>query len=275
MHFNFDFNAVQILWALTFAALLVLLVVLLGKDRARRFPVFTFAVALVAFRLLASRILFGRMAMVPANITFLILALVAGLTNLAVVVELARKSFAGATRKAWLVSTLVLLAVGGTVVGLWGPWPALQTLRGEGLISFFRTVQLVAQRSDMLADVLAIELGVLVLIAGRKFSAGWKSHSFRLTVGFALSALAQLAVRGIWQAIATHAVPHSQEEYEHILGLQEKLYNGNSVVYLLVLVWWIYSMWQDEQGAAVAVSEVPAAGIAELPASSEEPAENK
>jgi hypothetical protein len=135
-------------------------------------------------------------------------------------------------------------------------------------------VQLVAQRSDMLADVLAIELGVLVLIEGRKFSAGWKSHSLRLTVGFALSALAQLAVRGIWQAIATHAVPHSQEEYEHILGLQEKLYNGNSVVYLLVLVWWIYSMWQDEPGAAAANVE-PASSAAELTASSEEPAENK
>jgi len=30
MHFNFGFTAVQILWTLTFAALLVLLVVLLG-----------------------------------------------------------------------------------------------------------------------------------------------------------------------------------------------------------------------------------------------------
>ncbi|MDR3792687.1 MAG: hypothetical protein P4L03_04820 [Terracidiphilus sp.] len=258
MHFNFGFNAVQILWALTFAALLVLLVVLLGKDRARRFPVFTFGVALVAFRLLASRMLFGRMAMVPANITFLILALVAGLANVAVVVELAWKAFAGASRKAWLVGTLVLLAIGGTVVGVWGPWPGLQTLRGEGLISFFRAVQLVAQRSDMLADVLAIELGVLVLIAGRNFSAGWKSHTQRLIVGFSTAALAQLAVRGIWQAIATHAIPHSQEEYEHILGLQEKLYNGNSVVYLLVLVWWIGCLWMDETGAAAAASEEPA-----------------
>ncbi|MDR3722911.1 MAG: hypothetical protein P4K83_00290 [Terracidiphilus sp.] len=274
MHFNFAFNAVQTLWALTFAALLVLLVVLLGKDRARRFPVFTFAVALVAFRLLASRMLFGRMAMVPANITFLILALVAGLTNVAVVVELAWKSFAGASRKAWLISTLVMLAIGGTMVALWGPWPALQTLRGEGLISFFRAIQLVAQRSDMLADALAIELGVLVLIAGRKFNAGWKSHPLRLTVGFALAALSQLAVRGTWQAIATHAVPHSQEEYEHLLGLQEKLYNGNSIVYLLVLVAWIVFLWLDEPGTVAANIE-PATASAELPASSEEPTENK
>ena len=55
MHLNFGFTTVQILWTLTFAALLVLLVVLLGRDRTRRFPWFTASIALVAVRLLASR----------------------------------------------------------------------------------------------------------------------------------------------------------------------------------------------------------------------------
>ena len=41
MHFNFGFTTIQVLWTLTFAALLVLLVVLLGRDRARRYPWFT------------------------------------------------------------------------------------------------------------------------------------------------------------------------------------------------------------------------------------------
>ena len=41
MHFNFHFTTVQVLWTLTFASLLVLLVVLLGRDRMRRFPWFT------------------------------------------------------------------------------------------------------------------------------------------------------------------------------------------------------------------------------------------
>jgi hypothetical protein len=36
MHLNFDFSAVQILWTLTFAGLLVLLVVLLGRDREQK-----------------------------------------------------------------------------------------------------------------------------------------------------------------------------------------------------------------------------------------------
>ncbi len=60
MHF-LGFNTVQILWTLTFAALLVLLVVLLGRDRARRFPWFTASMALTALRLIASRILYDEL----------------------------------------------------------------------------------------------------------------------------------------------------------------------------------------------------------------------
>ena len=61
MHFNFHFTAVQILWTLTFAALLVLLVVLLGRDRIRRFPWFTTGIVLVTLRLLVNRLLHDRL----------------------------------------------------------------------------------------------------------------------------------------------------------------------------------------------------------------------
>ena len=61
MHFNFGFTAAQTLWTLTFAALLVLLVVLLGRERARRYPLFTTWIALIALQRLMSRLLFGRM----------------------------------------------------------------------------------------------------------------------------------------------------------------------------------------------------------------------
>ena len=57
MHSNFDFSASQILWTLTFAALLVLLVVLLGRDRARRFPWFTASIATMGLLLLTSQLL--------------------------------------------------------------------------------------------------------------------------------------------------------------------------------------------------------------------------
>jgi len=60
-HFNFDFSAVKVLWALTFAALLVLMVVLLGRDRVRRYPFFTASIVLLALRLLMSRLLYGKL----------------------------------------------------------------------------------------------------------------------------------------------------------------------------------------------------------------------
>ena len=76
MHFNYDFTTVQVLWTLTFAALLVLLVVLLGRDRMRLFPWFTLSMALTAVRLLASRMLYGRMAPITMSEIFLTLAVV-------------------------------------------------------------------------------------------------------------------------------------------------------------------------------------------------------
>jgi hypothetical protein len=46
------------------------------------------------------------------------------------------------------------------------------------------------------------------------------------------------------------------------MGLLEKLFNANSVVYVAVLVWWIVWLWMDEPGTAVA-AEIPSAPAAE------------
>ena len=261
MHLNFHFNLAQIFWALTFAALLVLLVVLLGKDRARRFPVFCSYIVLVTFRLLASRMLFGRLSPVASAVAFLSLDLVIRLLQVGVVVELARRAFRGASRKTWLTGSLVLLAGAGTLVGVWGPWPAWKTLMGNGLEVTLRLMQLVAERCGMLADALAVELAMVTAFAGRRFHAGWRSHAQKLVVGLSTWGATLLALRGIWQAIATHAIPHSQAEYERIIGLQEKLYNASSVIYLAVLVWWIAFLWCEEPGIPAVDSEQPPAAI--------------
>jgi hypothetical protein len=254
MHFNFDFSAVQILWTLTFAALMVLLVVLLGRDRARRFPWFTVSMVLTALRLLASRMLYGRMAPLTMSAIFLSFAVVAALVSLLVIVELARRAFSGASRVAWVAGTLALLAAGGAVIAVWGPWPAWKTLTAESTLSTLRLMQLVAQKMDLLNDVLTVGLGLLVVLFGRRFKAGFRSHTQQIVIGLSTASIGMMAVRGIWQEIALHAAPHSQVEYEHVLGLQEKLYNANSVVFLAVLVWWIVCLWLNEPGA-----ETPAA----------------
>ena len=249
MHFNFDFSAVQILWTLTFAAILVLLVVLLGRDRARIYPWFTTSIALIGLRLLASRLLYQRLAPIPMNAIFLNLALIAGVVSLLVLVELARRAFVGASRRAWTVGALVLLAACVVVLSLWGPWPAWKTLAVDSVIAGLRLEQFLTQKLDLIIDVLSIGLGLLIVIFGRRFAAGFRSHTQQIIIGLSTTALAQTAVRAIWQLIATHAAPTNQADYERVLGLQEKLYNASSVIFVLALVWWIVCLWINEPGS--------------------------
>ena len=123
MHFHFDFSARQILWTLTFAAQLVLLVVLLGRDRMRRYPWFTAAIVFSAVQLMAEVLLVGRMAMIPLQEILITLADLAVIVNLLVLVEVARRAFAGVQRSLWLVNTAGLLVVAGGILAFWGPWP--------------------------------------------------------------------------------------------------------------------------------------------------------
>jgi hypothetical protein len=60
--------------------------------------------------------------------------------------------------------------------------------------------------------------------------------------------------------------PHTQQEYERVIGLGSKLVNGNKVVYLAVLVWWIVCLWFDEPGRkADAVADATVVGAPEGP----------
>lgn len=256
MHLNFGFTAVQTLWTLTFAALLVLLVVLQGRDRARRFPWFSASIALVALRLLASRLLFGRLPGLTLNGIFITLADVAALVGLLVVVEMARRAFHGAVRRTWVSGTMAALALGAAVLYYWGPWPPLKSLTADSYLAVLRLMQLAAQKADLLLNVLTIELGLLVVVFGRRFKAGWRSHTQQIVIGLSTASIAQLGVQGIWQAIAMKAAPQTQAEYEHILGLRDKLFNANSAVYVAVLVWWIVCLWRDEPGTKAEVEAV-------------------
>jgi hypothetical protein len=252
MHFDFHFTAVQTLWTLTFAGLLILLVVLLGRDRVSRYPWFTASMVFMALRMLASRLLFGKMAPLTSSEIFLVLADIGAVISFLVVVEMARRAFANgarmASRTSWIVGTLVLLAVATAVVVRWGPWPPKETVFAHSLLANLRLMQLVAQKGDLLIDILIVELGLLVAFCGRRFNAGWRSHTQKIVLGLSTASLAQIAVRIGMQLIANAPPPQTQEQYQHLTGLQEKLYNANSVVFLLVVVWWIVCLWQDEPG---------------------------
>jgi hypothetical protein len=246
MHFNFSTD--EILWTLTFAALLVLLVVLLGRDRARRFPWFTASMAFVVVRMLVGKLLFHRMAPMVAGEIFLPLADLASIVSLLLVVEIARRAFAGAGRRLWIGATAALLAVGGTVLALWGAWPSFKTLFTASLISTLRVMQLFAEKADLLANVLIVLVGLLVVLFGRYFKAGWHSHTQQLAIGLSMASIAQLTIRGAVEHIAMNTTIHSQNDLQRLRGVAASLNNANSIIYLVVLVWWIACLWIDEPG---------------------------
>ena len=248
MHFNFDFSTAQVLWTLTFAALLVLLVVLLGRDRVRRFPWFTASIALMALDKLAGRLLYHRIPVVLTDWIFLTLADLAAILSLLVAVEIARRAFEGADRRMWIAGTLGLLAVGGIVLALWGPWPSYKTLTGGSELATLRLMDLFAQKANLLADVLFVQLGVLVVVFGRHFKAGWHSHTQQLAIGLTMASLSQLAIRGTLQHVATQVTIHSQDDYKRVMGTINSLNTASGVILIVVLLWWIACLWSDEPG---------------------------
>ncbi len=280
MHLHFPFTALQILWTLTFAAHLVLLVVLMGRDRISRFPWFTASIVLVALRLLASRLLFGRMPQMTLSAVFVVMADLGAIISLMVILELARRAFGRVRRTTWVTGALVLIAIGAAVLALWGPWPAWKTLTSKSTTSTLQLLQLLAQKASLLVDVETIALGLLIVTIGRRFGAGFRSHTQQIMIGLSTASIAQLTMQAVWERIARTAVAHTMADYEHIVGIREKLFNTNSVVYLAVLIWWIVCLWIDEPGTTAATpvrtelpSSTPAVSDADAERTSEPIAE--
>jgi hypothetical protein len=257
MHFsNFDFSATQILWTLTFAALLVLLVVLLGRDRAKRFPWFTASIAMMGLLELTEQLLTTRLPRIKFLEIYWALSNLNAAIGLLVLVELARRSFRGARKLSWIIGTLVVLAGGVATLVLWGPWPSWLTLTAQSQVATIRVLQFAWDKDTLFSGVLTVELGLLVTLLGRRFGTGSRSHAQLIMIGLSTAALAQLALRGTVQAIGKYSQIHSQAEYEKLLDLRDKLINADKVVYLCVLLWWIACLWIDEPGEPGAALDV-------------------
>ncbi len=264
MHFNSHFTAVQVLWTLTFASLLVLLVVLLGRERLRRFPWFSTGIVLMTLRLLINRLLHDKLPAITMGTIAITLADISAVVGLLILIEMARRAFRGASARAWLGSIVVLVAIASTVVWKWGPWPQWKTLAFDTTIARLQFMQFVAVKTGLFTDVLSVLLGVLVVAFGWRYGAGWRSYVQRIMIGLSTASLSQMIAQGVWQIIALHTKPHSQAEYERVLGIQDKLLNANSAIYVLVVIWWIVSLWIDEPGTAdgVATAEIAPASSA-------------
>jgi hypothetical protein len=258
MHFNFHFTTADILWTLTFAAHLVLLVVLMGRDRIARFPWFTTSVVILALRILSIKLLVRRLPEMTMDTIIIVMADIGALVGLLVVVEIARRAFGGVRRATWITSALILMAMGAAVLKFWGPWPSWQTLTASSTMSTLRLLQLIAQKTSLLVDVETIAVGLLIVLLGSRFKAGWRSHTQQIAIGLSTASITQLTVQGVWQSVITAAranpvVIQSITEQQRVMGIGEKLSNSNSTIYVAIMIWWIVCLWRDEPSEARAV----------------------
>jgi hypothetical protein len=257
MQLSFDFFARQIatieriIWTLTFAAELVLLVVLVGRDRARRYPWFTAGIALFALQLMAGELLNGRMAKLPYSFTMLTLGDLAALFGLLVLVEMARRAFAGVQRSVWMVNSAGLLLLAGWLLYAMGPWPVWkQVAAWEPTLIKLVVMQLAAQKGELLVALLTVGLGVLVVFFGRHYKAGWRSHTQSIVIGLFAVAASLLAL----QVVVLRTFHYTKAESTSVMHLRLSFSLAHDLVFLAALVWWIAWLWRDEPGA-VAVAE--------------------
>jgi len=251
MHWNME----QILWALVLAAHLILLIVLMGRDRLGRFPWFSAAIALSTVHLIADHLLHGKLATVVFYWQSYIGVLLDSTLGLLVLIELLRSVFANCkagiflNAKGWVGWTLVTVGVAAGGVWLWGPWPAWKALTADPKETPLLLTVLSALKSQLFLALLTVEAGLLMRVFGRRFRSRFKSHPQQIMLGLSTYALGFLAVQATTDIIKHTVHLTSRAEYQHIVKLFSNFDNARFALWFLVLVWWIVWLWRDEPAA--------------------------
>jgi len=254
----------QILWALVLAAHLVLLIVLMGRDRMSRFPWFSAAIALSTVHLIADHLLHGKLTTVTFYWQSYIGVLLDTILSLLVLIELLRSVFANRkagiilNSKGWLGWTLVTVGVAAGGVWLWGPWPAWSTLTADPKETPLLLVVLSALKFQLFLALLTVEIGLLMRIFGRQFGSRFTSHAQQIMLGLSTYALGFLAVQSTTDIIKHTVHLTSRAEYERIVKLFANMDNARFALWFLVLVWWIVWLWREEpDGFRLTTDEAP------------------
>ncbi len=255
----------QILWALVVASHLVLLIVIIGRDRIARFPWFTTAIGFSTAHLIADHLLQGKLTTLAFYWQSYVSLTLEDAVGLLVLVELLRQVFSSGTGglilkpKGWIGGAFLTLAVAVGAVWLWGPWPSMAAMKAEPAQLPLLLVALTATKGQIFISLMTVQVALLLLVAGRRFGFGWRTHPQQIALGLSTNALGFLAVQGIADSIKRTVHLNSREQYERIVHLFTNLDNARSALWIVVLLWWIYWLWRDDSGSQL----VDSAGLAE------------
>lgn len=282
-HFAITFR--QVLWTLSFASHLVLLVVLFGRHLARRYPFFTAATVLLTLRLLAEDLLAGRIAMLTLQEIYLTFADLSAVLALAVAAELLRHAFAGASRAFWQRTIAALTLVTATAMGFWRPWLGWQQIAPPNLTGTIRMLNCMVlwaaprgtllvsrgiDKGNLLGQLLLLQVGVLILVLGRRYQAPLRSHTQKLALGLAALALVWLGTQLGWQIVVSTIHIQSRAQYDSVMALGGRLINTCHIANLIAVLWWIGWLWFEQAQPSATLSE-PLPAPADLEASGAEP----
>ena len=95
-------------------------------------------------------------------------------------------------------------------------------------------------------------LGLLMVLVGPPLQGGLAQPSQRIVIGLSRRRLRNWPCASSGSRLPAHAPFTARRTIEHVMGLQDKLYNANSVIYLCRAGVVDRCLWIDEPGAASA-----------------------
>lgn len=257
MHWNIE----QILWAFILAGHLILLVVLLGRDRISRFPWFSASIALSTVHLIADHLLHGKFTTMAFYWESYATVLIESILGIFVLIELLRRVFSSGragiclNAKGWLGWTLVTVSIALAAVWFWGPWPTWQALNADPKQTPLLATVLASIKLEQAVAILTVEAALLLRIFGRRFGYGWKTHVQQIALGLSTNALAFITVQITTDTIKRTVKITSRDQYEHIVRLFTNIDNARFAIWLLVLIWWIFWLWRDDPTEPASATE--------------------
>jgi len=237
---------------------LILLVVLMGRDRVRLFPWFTALTVASTLELLAEHLLNDKLTTLATywvNFSAMIVVWVLGVL---VLVELSRRIFSSGKAglilkpRGWGGWSLVTVGLALLAVWFWGPWPTWQALQMEYKtepVQFkIMILVLTATRGQMVLAILTVEVVLLFAIFAKRFGFDWRTHPRQIALGLVVNALGILSISGIAEYLKHYRDLSNPEVLRQSQALVENAEKGRHILGVLVLAWWIVCLWKDKPG---------------------------